>query len=166
MSSPGYRFERCPVLRMFIYSFFIQNWGNKVPHPFARALYGTKPTDLLQIYCTEAEPSTDSVQYVLLLIDDNSGYSSAFQFSATTTGNDARAIITQNLAFGNFKSFRSDVPAHFKNEIILKIIKRLNVHQSITLSYCSGINGFVARLGSEMVGVFRSVLSEMKLSKE
>lgn len=141
-----------------IHCFYAQR-GEKVPRLFGPARYGTKPDDLLQFDYIKVGPSTDGDKYVPLLRDDHSGYSWLFLFSETTALNAAQAIIDWCTAFGISKSFMSKGPAHFKNEIIRIITKRLKVHHHFTLLCCPWSNGSFERLRKDIVRVFRSALS-------
>lgn len=60
----------------------------------------------------------------------------------------------------------SDGPTDFKNETLCLVSKGLEVEDHFTLAYCPRSNGAVERLGRELVGVLRTVLSGLQMDHQ
>ena len=46
----------------------------KIPRPLSATFHGLAPNDVMHFYCSYMGPSTDELEYVLLLKDDFSSY--------------------------------------------------------------------------------------------
>lgn len=60
----------------------------------------------------------------------------------------------------------SDGPTHFKNKTIRIVPNCLKVSQKLTVYYCPWSNSAVELIGKQLLRVFRSVISEMKMRPE
>ena len=140
--------------------------GDRVPRPFAPAVHGTKPNDLVQFdYIHMAQCATGD-KYILMIRDDHSGYTWFYPSPTTSAEQASHALIDWCAAFGAPVSFMSDGPTHFRNESIRLLAKGLRTRHHFTMAYCPWSNGAIERLGKELLRVSRSVLSELQLSPD
>jgi transposase InsO family protein len=137
--------------------------GGKIPRPYGPSVHGTSPNDLLQFDYIEIGPGHKGEKYVLMLRDDHSSYAWFFPFAETSAENAAIALIDWCAAFGVPQGLMSDGPTHFRNETLRLLAKGLKTPHHFTLPYSPWSNGAIERLGKEMLRVFRSVISELRM---
>lgn len=137
--------------------------GGKVPRPFGPAVHRTSANDLLQFDYIGIAKAHSGEKYVLILRDDHSNYCWLYACPETSAEHAARAIKDWSAAFGVPNQQMSDGPTHFTNEVLGLVAKGLRVPHHFTLPYSPWSNGAVERLGKELLRVFRSVVSELRL---
>lgn len=66
-------------------------------------------------------------------------------------------------AFGVPNGLMSDGPTHFRNETVRLVFEGLRVPHHFTLPYNSCSNGAFGQIGKELLRVFRSIVSELRM---
>lgn len=140
--------------------------GKKTPRPLGPALHGTSVNFLLQFDYIDVGPGNDGSSYILVLLDDHSGYCCFFAIPSAAAVFAAQAIFDWCAAFGIHICLVSDDPTHFKNEAVEAVCKGLKVSHHFIVPYCPWSNGGIERLGNILIRIFRSILSDCQLSHE
>lgn len=81
-----------------------------MPRPFAPALFGTKPNDVVQLDYIEAGASRTGENNVLMVCDDHSGYSWFYPASRTDSEAAANMLLDWSAAFCAPLGIISDKP--------------------------------------------------------
>lgn len=137
--------------------------GEKIPRRFGSALFGAKLNDLLQFYYLELGKSTTTNRYMLMIRDDHSGCTWLYPTPSKNAEEATHAIIDWCAAFGPPRTFMSDRPTHFRNEVSCLLAREIKCNHHFTQAYSLWINGTIERLGKEILQVCRALVSELQL---
>jgi Integrase core domain/Integrase zinc binding domain len=102
--------------------------GDKVPRPLGTQLHATKPNKILHFDFLYIVLSRDGkYQYLLLLMDDLSGYLWLVPCRTADAAATVYALMQWFAVFGVVLLWISDRGSHFKNEVVRRVQKELKV---------------------------------------
>ncbi len=91
------------------------------------------------------------------------GYVMLFPCFEATAAVTRDALLVWFKTFGVVTTWVSDQGSHFKNEVIELLRKALNAVHHFVFAHCHWANGTVEVVNKRALGVFRPLLSELKL---
>jgi Integrase core domain/Integrase zinc binding domain len=138
--------------------------GDKVSHPLGTQLHATKPNEILHFDFLHIGLSGDGkYQYLLLLMDDLSGYLWLVPCRTADAADTVDALMRWFAVFGVVLLWISDRGSHFKNEVVRRVQKKLRAKHHFTTANCPWSNGTIESACKQVIRAFRAVLSEMKM---
>lgn len=130
------------------------------------SLFVRNPKDLLKFDLIELGPSSIGSKYVLMLREDQGGYFWIFLLPETGAKNASTDIIDWATAFAINHDQISDSPIEFCNETVRLVTKDMRVPHKFKLTRSPWCNGSVKRLGKQLLGVTRDIISELRMKFE
>jgi transposase InsO family protein len=138
--------------------------GDKVPRPLGTQLHATKPNEILHFDFLYIGLSRDGkYQYLLLLMDDLSGYPWLVPCRTADVAATVDALMRWFSVFGVVLIWILDRCSHFKNEVVQRLQKQFKAKHHFTTANCPWSNGTIESACKQVIRVFRAVLSELKM---
>ena len=142
--------------------------GTIIPRPLAELRHGTVVGEVLHfdfLHLGDAEgggmiSEQSGLAYLLVLVEDVSGYVWLEPEQSCTAAATARALIRWSVTFGPPKVWVSDTATHFKNGLIAMLAEALNVDHHFAVAHSAWTNGTVERYNREVIRTAKAILSE------
>ena len=101
-------------------------------------------------------------QYILVLLDDFSGFRELFLSEVTDARNDVTALLQWFSRLGVVPMTVIDQGPHFKNTVLAELRVRLNTDHHVTTAYVPWANGTVKRANRDILFATRTLLSKLR----
>lgn len=104
------------------------------------------------------------MKYILVLLDDFSGYKWLCPTSAANAEHAAKCIAKWIEVFTVMDVWVSDQGSHFKNSVMDILAESYGIRHHFTLTYSAWTNGTVERVNREVLRATRALMSEYRLA--
>jgi Integrase core domain/Integrase zinc binding domain len=141
--------------------------GEKISRPLGTQIHATRPNKIMHfdlLYMGQSK--RNKYKYLLLLKDDLSGYLWLVPCKAAGAAETVDALIHCFATFGVVLQWFSDQGAHFKNQIMLCLQKKLKSKHHFTSAHCPWANGTIESACKQVIRVSRALLSDPKISMD
>lgn len=126
-------------VRLFVSQCIHCHWksqGVTVRSPFGPSMFGTMQNDLIQFDYIDLGFNCTGKRYILMVKDDQSGYSWFYPTHTTDATSATNAPLDWSVAFGPTSGLMSDGPSHFRNEAVRVLANGLKTPHHFIIPYC------------------------------
>ena len=141
----------------------------KTPRPLGEAIHASKPNEVLHmdwLYMEGLAKNEEGVQYIHVLLDDASRYIQLTTANQPTAQASADSILAWAANFTLPRVWVSDGASHYVNEVLKELSERTSTTHHVTVAYSPWANGTVESMMSQILKVFRVLLSEWRMPTE
>ena len=104
--------------------------------------------------------AADGFQYVLVILEDISGYTWMRPSKACTVNGTVEELIRWCATFGPPTTWVSDNATHFRNHVVRKLAKALGIEHRFSVANSAWTNGTVERMMHEVIHGAKAMLNE------
>ena len=127
------------------------NSDEVIPRPLGLTGHATKPNKLIHFDFRYINKGIDNYEYVLIIKDDFSGYTSFVPAQFADAETTARALMSWFSTYGTVHSWVFDRGTHFKNELVKQLKNTTHSLHHFTLAYTPCTNGSVEVVFRELL---------------
>ena len=141
----------------------------KIPRPFGEQIHSDTPNEILHmdwLYMLGLPSGDQGAQYIHVMLDDTSRFIQLTVANQPTANATADSILQWASFFGFPKVWVSDGATHYINEVLKDISERTSTKHHVTVAYSPWANGTVETMMSQILKVFRAILSEWRMPIE
>ena len=144
--------------------------GGLVPRPLEDTVHGSKVGEVVHFdflylgesLVEEGVDTRDGFAYVLVIVEDVSGYAWLRPARACAANFVAGELVEWCSVFGSPKTWVSDNATHFKNRVLRKVARQLGITHRFSVANSAWTNGTVERMMREVLRVAKAVLNERR----
>jgi hypothetical protein len=143
----------------------------RTPRPLGEAIHSDRPNEVLHMdwlymrgLVVKSKKTTP--QYIHVLLDDASRFLQLTVAHTPTAASATDALLQWSANFGIAKTWVSDGASHYVNEVVKLLSERLKVQHHIVVAHSPWANGTVETMMSQILRVFRALLSEWRMHAE
>ena len=145
----------------------VSRGGKVVPRPFGEAVHGSGPNQVIHFdFLTVGLSRRSQFKSMLVIRDDLSHFIDMYPCMEQTAAFTAECLYDWFSRYGIVPIWVWDRGSHFLNTVIEELCLKLHAQHHFTLAYCPWSNGTIEVINSHILSVFRSLLSEFRMSPD